>query len=193
MTIGCCKGGIVHGTGQDGTSKVLSPFKTRAILIQRNANGKISFFAWPRTSVMEPDYYLSSSETPSLKAPRKCNVLSEVSFSDRPGFVLVRIDPKWEVRADYLQAKKAMIVDKLILAPRDRDRPLVSICEWPVFVHVFVLLVEDWQERKNFNADECHRVAWAELYPARTGEKWIKDWDQLRSDWEVWLSGAKGG
>ena len=108
-----------------------------------------------------PDFYLASTESSMLSAPRRCWRLKRLGSAKRNDLLLVRIAPRLPAVRDVAPGADMSLV---LLATRYVGNSLFPINRWPMEVHVAVPLVGDPQHRETIAADEFKSVAWAELY-----------------------------
>jgi hypothetical protein len=109
----------------------------------------------------DSDFFLASSEGYGLEQPRSCKRVKRLSSDTRDDLLLVKIAPPLIGQAYGLGARD---IDTLIIATRHKGVSLFPIKEWPVFVHVARLLIDNPEERDRVHDDEFKLIAWAELY-----------------------------
>ena len=56
-------------------------------------------------------------------------------------------------------------IEKVVVAAHHQGVSLFPITEWPVFVHVARVLINDPENRDELSSNEIEEIAWAELYP----------------------------
>lgn len=108
-----------------------------------------------------PDFYLASSEGYDLEAPRRCFRIKRLGGDFRDDYLLIKVDPPLVGQSHALGGQD---VDQIVIAPRHRGVSLFPILEWPVFVHVVRVLVDDPEIRDKLHDSELEEIAWAELY-----------------------------
>jgi hypothetical protein len=108
-----------------------------------------------------PDFYLASSEGYEMEEPRKCKRLKRLCSESRGDLLLIQIEPPL-IGQKYGLGRKD--IDIVVIATRHKEDSLFPITEWPVFVHVARLLVDNAQEKENVRDNELETIAWAELY-----------------------------
>lgn len=107
------------------------------------------------------DFYLSSSEGYDLGNPRKCYRIKRLQGDTRDDYLLIRIDPPL-IGQEY--GLGGQDIDEVIVAARYKGDSLFPIVEWPAFVHVARILVDNPGHRDIIHSDELEEIAWAELY-----------------------------
>ena len=108
-----------------------------------------------------PDFFLASSEGYHMEEPRSCQRIKRLRSSNRDDLLLVKIEPPLIGQPFGLGARD---IDTLIIATRHKGDSLFPIKEWPVFVHVARLLIENPDNREQVSDNEFESIAWAELY-----------------------------
>jgi hypothetical protein len=93
----------------------------------------------------EPDFNLASSEGYRLENPRGCKCIKRVRSDGRDDLLLIRVNPPLTGQPYRLGARD---MDTLLVATRYEGDSLFPIKEWPVFVHVARLLIENPEERE---------------------------------------------
>jgi hypothetical protein len=109
----------------------------------------------------EPDFYLASSEGYDLAKPHRCWRIRRLSVGDRDDVLLVKIDPAI-VGQPYGLGDRG--IDRVLLLARHKGHPLHPVSEWPVFVHVARLVIENPETRDSISPDDFEVIAWAEIY-----------------------------
>lgn len=109
----------------------------------------------------DPDFYLASSEGYDLEEPRRCWGIKRLSTTDRDDLLLVKIDPPLIGQTFGLGDRD---IDRVLLLSRHVGHTLFPVTEWPTFVHVARLLIENPEARDNVLPGEFESVAWAEIY-----------------------------
>lgn len=109
----------------------------------------------------EPDFYLASTEGYDLEEPRRCWRVKQLTTDGRNDLLLVKIDPPLIGQKYGLGGRN---IDLVLIAPRQEGASLFPINEWPLYVHVARLLIENPEDRDTLHADEFESIAWAELY-----------------------------
>ena len=122
--------------------------------------------------MLNPDFYLASSEGYGLEAPRGCKRLRQITSNSRNDMLLVEIDPP-------LIGQKYGLGDRdikhVIIAPRHQGSSLFPISEWPMFVHVARLLTDNLEHLDKLEESDFESIAWAELYRTENDAKIKKD------------------
>ena len=108
-----------------------------------------------------PNFFLASSEGYRLEEPRSCKRVKRLRSDTRDDLLLVKIEPPLIGQPYGLGGKD---IDTLIVATRHKGDSLFPIKEWPVFVHVARLLIDNPEKREKIRDDEFESIAWAELY-----------------------------
>jgi hypothetical protein len=111
--------------------------------------------------VDNPDFFLASSEGYRLEEPRRCWRIKRVRSDNRDDLLLVRVKPPLIGQPYGLGGRD---IDTLLVATRHKGDSLFPIKEWPVFVHVARLLIDNLEDRDEIHDTEFESVAWAELY-----------------------------
>lgn len=115
-----------------------------------------------------PDFFLASSEGYHLEKPRGCKRVKRLRSDNRDDLLLVRIAPPL---IGQIYGIGGQDIDALLIATRHRGDSLFPIKEWPVFVHVARLLVDNPEDRETIHDNEFELIAWAELYPTEDAAK----------------------
>jgi hypothetical protein len=110
----------------------------------------------------EPDFYLTSSEGYEMESPRRCWRVKRLATDNRDDLLLIKIEPPLIGQKYGLGSRE---IDLVLIAPRHQGASLFPISEWPLYVHVARLLIENPEGRDVVRADEFESIAWAELYP----------------------------
>jgi hypothetical protein len=79
----------------------------------------------------------------------------------RDDLLLVRIDPPL-IGQKYGLGERD--IELVLVATRHKGSSLFPITEWPVFVHVARMLVEDPVHYDRLEKGQYESIAWAELY-----------------------------
>ena len=108
-----------------------------------------------------PNFFLASSEGYRLEEPRSCKRVKRLRSDTRDDLLLVKIEPPLIGQPYGLGGKD---IDILIVSTRHKGDSLFPIKEWPVFVHVARLLIDNPEKREKIRDDEFESIAWAELY-----------------------------
>jgi len=110
-----------------------------------------------------PDFYLASTESFALEAPRRCWRVKRLSTPQRDDLLLIKIDPPLSPDKYGLQGRDIQL---LLVAPRHDGTSLFPVTKWPVYVHVARPLIEDedLQNRDTILDADFKSLAWAELY-----------------------------
>ena len=109
----------------------------------------------------KPDFYLASTEGYELDEPRRCWRVKRLKTDSRDDLLLVRIDPPLIGQKYGLGGRDINLV---LVAPRQQGGSLFPINEWPLYIHVARLLIENPEDRDALRSDEFESIAWAELY-----------------------------
>jgi hypothetical protein len=109
----------------------------------------------------KPDFYLASTESYMLAAPRRCWRLKRLESTARNDLLLSRIDPPLPPMSDLATGADRSLV---IFLTRHVGDSLFPINRWPMPVHLAVATVVDPAHRETLRADEFKSLAWAELY-----------------------------
>ncbi len=96
-----------------------------------------------------------------MEEPRRCWRLKRLATGQRDDLLLVRIEPPLLGQKYGLGGRD---IDLVILAPRHRGASLFPVSEWPVYVHVARLLVDDPENRERLDSNDMEEIAWAEVY-----------------------------
>ncbi len=108
-----------------------------------------------------PDFFLASSEGYRMEEPRSCKQIKRLRSDTRDDLLLVKIEPPLIGQSYGLGGHD---IDTLLVATRHKGDSLFPIKEWPVFVHVARLLIDNPEKREKIGDDEFESIAWAELY-----------------------------
>jgi len=108
-----------------------------------------------------PDFFLASSEGYRLEEPRRCKRIKRVRSDNRDDLLLVKVEPPLIGQRYGLGGRD---IDTLLVATRHEGDSLFPIKQWPVYVHVARLLIENPEQREQIHDDEFESIAWAELY-----------------------------
>jgi hypothetical protein len=108
-----------------------------------------------------PDFFLASSEGYGLEEPRSCKRIKRVSSDYRDDLLLVKVEPPLIGQPYGLGSRD---IDTLLVATRHKGAPLFPIKEWPGYVHVARLLIENPEQREQIHDNEFQLIASAELY-----------------------------
>ncbi len=111
------------------------------------------------SAAASPDFYLSSTETYGLEAPRRVWGIKRIAIGRRDDALLAKIDPP--ISAWTSKESNTSIV---ILAARHTGCSLFPVSRLPLSVHVAKPLVENVQSRDHLEWSEVQNIAWAELY-----------------------------
>jgi hypothetical protein len=109
----------------------------------------------------QPDFYLSSAESDTLREPRKCWSIKRLRGEIRDDYLLIQIFPPIIGQPFGLGAKD---IDLVIIAPRHKGISLFPITSYPVFVHVARPLIDDVESRDMIYNQESEVMFWGELY-----------------------------
>jgi len=115
-----------------------------------------------------PGFFLVSGEGYRLEEPRSCKRIKRVRSDNRDDLLLVRVEPPLIGQPYGLGGRD---IDTLLIATRHKGDSLFPIREWPVFVHVARLLIENPVEREQIHDNEFESIAWAELYATEAAAK----------------------
>lgn len=115
-----------------------------------------------------PDFFLASSEGYRLEAPRSCKRIKRVRSDNRDDLLLVKVEPPLIGQPYGLGGRD---IDILLVATRHKGDSLFPVKEWPVFVHVARLLIENPDEREQIHDNEFESIGWAELYATEAAAK----------------------
>lgn len=113
------------------------------------------------TAKDKPDFYLASTEHPSFKKVWRCHRLKRLRVEDRNDFLAIRVQPEFP---GGLVGHEGRNFDELIIAPRLMGRSLFPVSEWPLDVHVCLLLEGSIEELEQVDREQLDHVAWAEIY-----------------------------
>jgi hypothetical protein len=108
-----------------------------------------------------PDFFLASSDGYSIEKPRLCQTVKRVCSDTRDDLLLIKIEPPLVGQSYGLGSRD---IDTLLVATRHKGASLFPIKEWPVFVYVSRLLIENPEEREQIHDNEFELIAWAEIY-----------------------------
>lgn len=114
-----------------------------------------------KTSSINPDFYLASSEGYDLEIPRKCFVIKSTHSDRGDDFLLVSIDPPIIGQKYGLGDKD---IDQVILATRHQGDSFFPINNSPMSVHVARILIDNPQNKEVIHNNEMKLIAWAEIY-----------------------------
>lgn len=109
----------------------------------------------------KPEFYLASSEGYGMEEPRRCWRIARLTSPKRDDLLLIKIDPPLPGQKYGLGSRD---LDRILVATRHQGASLFPINEWPVFVHVARLLIENPQEQDSLREEDFESIAWAELY-----------------------------
>lgn len=109
-------------------------------------------------------YFLSSLESKMLKEVRVCDFVAFGRFDTGKNYALATLDPPILMQ----QVGFNRDVSEVVLAARHEGHDLVSISEFPCFVHVSRPLVDDIRNRSRITASDLENLAWGELYRSRS-------------------------
>jgi hypothetical protein len=112
-----------------------------------------------------PDFYLASSESYEFDQPRRCWRVKRLATPNRDDLLLVKIDPPLRAQEYGSQGR----IDLVAVAPKLKGRSLFPVSEWPMWVHVAHLFIDDPESRDKLQFEEFESIAWAALY--RTEEE----------------------
>jgi hypothetical protein len=110
--------------------------------------------------MVDPDFFLASSEGYGLKEPRRSYRLRRIAGRSGDDYLLVRVDPPISGQRYGLGAEN---IDRVVLATRHEGESLFPISSWPVFVHVARLLREP-KHGDTLTREDLEEIGWAELY-----------------------------
>ena len=108
-----------------------------------------------------PDFFLASSEGYRLEEPRSCKRIKRVRSDNRDDWLLIKVEPPL---IGQLYGLGGRDIDTLLVATRLQGDSLFPIENWPVFVHVARLLIENPEQREKIRDNEFEPIAWAEIY-----------------------------
>jgi|HubBroStandDraft_1064217.scaffolds.fasta_scaffold13854_2 hypothetical protein len=108
----------------------------------------------------EPDFYLASTESYEFKHPRQCWRIKQLATPNRNDLLLVKIDPPLPVEEYGSRGP----IDLVAIAPKRKGSTLFPISEWPMWVHVIQLFIDDPGHRDKILFEEFKSIAWAALY-----------------------------
>lgn len=109
----------------------------------------------------KPDFYLASTEGYGMDEPRRCWQIKRLATDGRDDLMLVKIEPPLIGQKYGLGGRD---IDFVLVAPRHQGASLFPINEWPLYVHVARLLIENPETRDALLPHEFESIAWAELY-----------------------------
>jgi hypothetical protein len=109
-----------------------------------------------------PDFFLASSEGYRLEEPRGCRRVKRLRSDKRDDLLLVTIDPPLVGQPYGLGSRD---IDIILVVTRYKGDSLFPIKDWPVYVHVARLLIDNPEEREQIHDNEFEEIGWAELYP----------------------------
>ena len=107
-----------------------------------------------------PDFYLTSTESYEFKQPRRCWRIKRLSTPSRDDLLLVKVDPPLPTKEYGSRGR----IDLVAIAPKEKDGSLFPISEWPLWVHVAHLFIDDPESRDELLFEEFESIAWAALY-----------------------------
>ena len=116
----------------------------------------------------EPDFFLASSEGYRLDEPRSCKRVKRLCSDTRDDLLLIKIEPPLIGQPYGLGGQD---IDTLLIATRHKGDSLFPITEWPLFVHVARLLIDNPEDQEIIYDKEFESIAWAELYPNETAAR----------------------
>ena len=106
-----------------------------------------------------PDFYLASTESCEFEQPRRCWRIKRLSTPNRDDLVLLKIDPPLPEK--YGSRGR---VDLVAVAPKEKDGSLFPINDWPLWVHVAHIFIDNPESRDKLLFEEFESIAWAALY-----------------------------
>ncbi len=118
--------------------------------------------------IQNPDFFLVSSEGYNLKEPRRCKKIKRIYSENRNDLLLIKIEPAL-IGQDYGLGEHD--IDTLLIATRHEGDSLFAIKEWPVFIHVARILINNPEQREQINDNEFESIAWAEIYQTEASAK----------------------
>ena len=111
--------------------------------------------------MIEPDFYLASTEGYGMEEPRRCWRIRRLATANRDDLLLIKINPP-------LLGQKYGLGDNdinfVVVATRHQGGSLFPINQWPVYVHVAILLMDYSTIVGILQDDQIKPIAWAELY-----------------------------
>jgi hypothetical protein len=114
----------------------------------------------------KPDFYLVSIEGYREGEPRSCKRIKRMRSDHRDDFLLIRVEPPLIGQSFGLGGED---IDTLAVATKHVGASLFPINEWPIYVYVLRLLIENPEEREQVHDNEFECIDWAALY--RTEEE----------------------
>jgi len=111
----------------------------------------------------QPDFYLASTEGYDLEEPRACYRIKRLQGKYRDDLLLIKIHPVLELNGNEY-GLPFNTLEKLIVASRHENSSLFPVNEWPVFVYVMAVLVDNPEQLITISDEQIKLIAWAELY-----------------------------
>ena len=95
-----------------------------------------------------------------MDSPRRCKAIKRLRGENRDDYLLISIDPPLNGQTFGLGEND---LDQVFVATPHRGQSLFPIKQWPVFVHVALLLVP-YEGQDVVRNNELDAFAWAELH-----------------------------
>lgn len=111
--------------------------------------------------MINPDFYLASSEGYGLESPRGCKRVKRMISTSQNDLMLIEIDPPLIGQKYGLGGRD---INHVIISPRHQGSSLFPISEWPTFVHVARPLIDNIENCDVLAENEFELIAWAEIY-----------------------------
>lgn len=118
------------------------------------------FFTSENFQFPMPDFFLFSSEGYNLNFPIACFKRKRLQGKNSDGYLLCDIKPSLIGQSYGLGAND---IDQLIFSTRHENCSVFSSYQWPIYVHVTILL-KDIANDEYIVGNETEHIAWAELY-----------------------------
>lgn len=109
----------------------------------------------------EPAFYMTSNESKSLEALRKCFVIKRIPADGRDDYLLIRISPPIDSRDYGINGEP---LNEVVVAAHLVDVTLFPITKWPASVYVLRVLIDEPEKCNALRDDELQLLAWADLY-----------------------------
>lgn len=108
----------------------------------------------------KPDFYLTSTD--SFFEPRACFIQKRIMIEGKTNDILVvRISPNIIGQPYGLGGNN---IDYVALSVRFAGSTLFPINEWPMYVHVYRIINDDFMNLTKISPNEIQRIIWGELY-----------------------------
>ena len=105
-------------------------------------------------------YFLSSLESKTFSLTRKCDFLSQSSFSSNKPYIVAKISPP-VIGQPF---NKSEDIDTILLATRHQGENIINISEFPCFVFIAIPKNDTYSFSNISEKNDLDIIGWGELY-----------------------------